>query len=65
MDTLIETRTTFVIDYPLTTVRTSNAIMVLENGRFIERSNHGKLLAVNGRYVDLYNEIMVLESVYL
>ena len=54
MDKLMENRTTFVIAHRLSTVRNSNAIMVLENGRIIERGDHDDLLAMKGRYYELY-----------
>lgn len=54
MDRLMEDRTTFVIAHRLSTVRNANAIMVLENGEIIERGSHEDLLALKGRYYELY-----------
>ena len=54
MDTLMKDRTTFVIAHRLSTVRNANAIMVLENGEIIERGDHDDLLAMKGRYYELY-----------
>lgn len=54
MDRLMKSRTTFVIAHRLSTVRNSNAIMVLEAGEIIERGTHEQLLELGGRYYDLY-----------
>jgi len=54
MDRLMSDRTTFVIAHRLSTVRNSNAIMVLEKGEIIERGDHDDLLALKGRYYELY-----------
>lgn len=54
MDSLMKGRTTFVIAHRLSTVRNSDCIMVLENGRIIERGNHEDLIEKKGRYYQLY-----------
>jgi len=51
---LMATRTTFIIAHRLSTVRNSNAIMVLEQGEIIERGTHEQLLEMKGRYYELY-----------
>lgn len=53
MDRLMQGRTVFVIAHRLSTVRNSNAIMVLENGEIIERGDHDDLIAAKGRYYEL------------
>ncbi len=60
LDRLMSSRTTFVIAHRLSTVRNSNAIMVLENGVIIERGSHEELLNTNGRYYELYEGIAKL-----
>ena len=54
MDKLMHGRTTFVIAHRLSTVRNSDCIMVLENGRIIERGTHDQLIEEKGKYYQLY-----------
>lgn len=54
MDAIMKDRTVFVIAHRLSTVRNSNAIMVLEKGKIIERGSHDELLSQKGRYYQLY-----------
>ena len=60
MDRLMKNRTTFVIAHRLSTVRNANAIMVLENGKIIERGTHEELLKLKGRYYKLYTGMLEL-----
>ena len=61
MDQLMKGRTVFVIAHRLSTVRNSDAIMVLEHGRIIERGDHADLLAQKGTYYQLYTGAFELE----
>lgn len=61
MDKLMENRTVFVIAHRLSTVRNSKAIMVLENGKIIERGEHEQLLEEKGKYYELYTGAFELE----
>ena len=54
MDRLMNGRTTFVIAHRLSTIKNSDCIMVLEQGRIIERGNHDELLPAKGKYYQLY-----------
>ena len=61
MDALMKGRTTFVIARRLSTVRNADCIMVLEQGRIIERGNHDELIAQKGRYYQLYTGNAIAE----
>lgn len=61
MDKLMEGRTVFVIAHRLSTVRNSNAIMVLDHGKIIERGDHDTLMALKGKYYQLYTGAFELE----
>lgn len=54
MDGLMRGRTTFVIAHRLSTVKNADCIMVLEQGRIIERGTHEQLIEKKGRYYQLY-----------
>ena len=61
MDALMKGRTVFVIAHRLSTVRNSDVIMVLKQGRIIERGSHDKLIAEKGKYYQLYTGAFELE----
>ncbi len=59
---LMQGRTTFVIAHRLSTIRQADQILVVEAGRIVERGKHQELLAMNGRYFDLYTRQHGLEE---
>ena len=59
---LMKGRTTFVIAHRLSTIRRADQILVVEDGRIVERGNHAQLYALNGRYRDLYDRQHGLEA---
>ena len=61
MDRLMHGRTTFVIAHRLSTVRNSDCIMVLEQGRIIERGTHDQLISEKGKYYQLYTGNAIAE----
>ena len=61
MDALMTGRTVFVIAHRLSTVQNSDAIMVLDHGRIIERGTHDDLIAQHGTYYQLYTGALELE----
>jgi ATP-binding cassette subfamily B protein len=61
MDRIMKNRTTFVIAHRLSTVRNSNRIIVLEHGEIVEQGTHNELLAMKGRYHQLYTGAVELD----
>ena len=61
MDKLMKGRTTFVIAHRLSTIKNSDVIMVLDQGRIIERGNHESLLAKKGIYYQLYTGALEMD----
>jgi len=61
MDALMQGRTTFVIAHRLSTVRNADCIMVLDQGRIIERGTHRELIDQKGTYYQLYTGAFELE----
>jgi ABC-type multidrug transport system fused ATPase/permease subunit len=59
---LMQGRTTFVIAHRLSTIRRADQILVVEEGRIVERGNHAELFALGGRYFDLYTRQHGLEA---
>ncbi len=62
LQTLRQGRTTFVIAHRLSTIRSANQILVLENGEIVEHGNHQELIALNGRYKQLYDKQYKFET---
>ena len=61
MDALMKGRTVFVIAHRLSTIMNSDCIMVLDQGRIIERGTHDELIAMKGTYYKLYTGVFELE----
>jgi ABC-type multidrug transport system fused ATPase/permease subunit len=62
LNQLMQGRTTFVIAHRLSTIRRAEQILVVEQGRIVERGNHAELFALGGRYYDLYTRQHGLEA---
>jgi ATP-binding cassette subfamily B protein len=61
MDSLMHERTVFVIAHRLSTIQNADMIMVLEQGRIIERGNHQELIDKKGKYYQLYTGVFELQ----
>ena len=61
MDKLMHGRTTFVIAHRLSTIKNSDVIMVMDQGRIIERGNHDELMAKKGKYYQLYTGMIEMD----
>jgi len=62
LQALLQGRTTFVIAHRLSTIRNADQILVLEHGEIVERGNHDELIALDGRYKELYDRQYQLET---
>lgn len=62
LNQLMQGRTTFVIAHRLSTIRRADMILVVEEGRIVERGNHTELFNLKGRYYDLYTRQHGLEA---
>jgi len=58
LERLIAGRTSFIVAHRLSTVRRADLVLVIENGRIIERGTHSELLAAGGRYAEMYEEFI-------
>jgi len=60
--TLLEGRTSFVVAHRLSTIRHAHAVIVLDQGRIVERGTHAQLLAAGGRYAALYRQFVQVDD---